>query len=563
MYVLGLTGWDKRSHDASACLVKDGKIIAAAEEERFTRRKRAYDSLPYSSARFCLDFEGIGLDDVDYVAVGWDMPYTHEIRGIRWPYKNAGLADVFFPKKYFTRTRQPRIEFVYHHRSHAASAYRCSGFSKSAILVADGQGEDTSTTIWLGEGDEIKFIRKMPVDCSLGYFYEALTEFCGFRPQDAGKLMGLSAYGRIAYHLDSAFSLDTDGYSANFQAKDVVLGKDGILDEQDQVRDRWLAVFEKFLPRNSTSYGFNERSGKFERHPDIAQKYIDMAASGQSVIENLMLHLAEISMRLAGSKNLCIAGGVGLNCAANGKIVESCSADNLFIQPAANDAGCSIGAALEISAQLNHVHNERLENVYLGPGYSEGMIADILKSRGVRFEYLDPVEPTAADLIAKGRVIGWFQGRMEMGPRALGHRSIIADPRYMEMKDKVNRTVKFREPFRPFGPSILSESAGEYAMGCRDSPFMLLNFKVSDDKAGSLSAVTHVDGSTRPQTVKENGRYRNLLEELEMRTGVPAVLNTSLNRKDEPIACTPDDALECFYGSGMDYLILENMLVRK
>jgi len=563
MYVLGLIGWEKRSHDASACIVKDGKIVASAEEERFLRRKRAYDSFPYSSAKFCLDSEGIELDDIDYVAVGWDMPYRYSARGIRWPYTSSEISELFFPKKYFARKREPKIEFVDHHRSHAASAYRCSGFDKSAILVVDGQGEDASTTIWLGEGNNIKLIRKIPIACSLGYFYEALTEFCGFRPEDAGKLMGLSAYGQPVYPVDDIFSLSRDSYSVNFPIRDIVLGKDGILDEQSQVRNYWLSIFSKFLPRNAPSYKFNELSGKFEALLNLPQQYIDMAASGQKTIENVMLHLAETSTKLAGSKNLCIAGGVGLNCVANGRVMESGSANNLFIQPVANDAGCSIGAALELSAHLNYTHNKRLENVYLGPSYSQDLIANTLKSKGIRFECSDEIESVAADLISKGYIVGWFQGRMEMGPRALGHRSIISDPRYSEMKGKMNKRVKFRESFRPFGPSILSKSADKYALGCTYSPFMLLSFQVSSEKSSDFEAVTHIDGSTRPQTVEEKGRYRTLLEKLEREIGVPAVLNTSFNRKGEPIVCTPDDALACFYGSGMDYLILENLLVRK
>ena len=562
MYVLGLVGFAGRSHDAAACLVKNGKIVSADEEERFVRKKHAYDSFPYHAAKFCLEREGIGLDDVEYVAVGWNLPLQYSSRNMPWKFTNQDLSDMFFPKKYFPRIKTPKIEFVDHHLSHASSAYRCSGYDKSAILVIDGQGEHSSSSIWVGNDNDIKLVKTFPIKDSLGYFYEALTQYCGFRSDDPGKLMGLAPHGSPVYDLSRFFSFEHDDFSANIP--DVTLGKGGSLDEQHEVTENWFSNFAQVFPKNEPVFSYDKNTGRFKENVVLDHRYKNFAASGQKTLEEAVLYLVRMSVEITGSRNLCMAGGVALNCSANGRILRSGLIDSMFIQPAANDAGCSIGAALELSRQMNVTGSQRLEDVYLGTEYSDESIGKVLKSLGLRYQYIDDIESETADLIAQDKIIGWFQGRMEIGPRALGHRSIIANPKPQKTKDVINAKVKFRESFRPFAPSIAGECAREYMIGCKDSPFMLLSYIVDDEKLDYLGAVTHVDGTTRPQTVeKDNEKYHRLLKEVERRIGVPAVLNTSFNRKGEPIVCTPRDAIECFSGSGMDYLVMGNLIVQK
>ncbi len=562
MYVLGLVGFTGRSHDASACLVKDGKIISAAEEERFVRRKHAYDSFPHNAAKFCLESESIGLDDVEYVAIGWNLPFQYSSRNIPWKFTNQDLSDMFFPKKYFPRTKTPKIEFIHHHLAHASSAYRCSGYDKSAILVVDGQGEHSSTSLWVGNGNNIQLVKTFPIKDSIGYFYEALTQYCGFHSDDPGKLMSLAPYGSPTYDLSQFFNFDHGDFSTNTPA--VTLGKGGELDEQREVTENWFSKFAQLCSKNEPRFSYDHNTGRFRETVPLNQNYENLAASGQRTLEEAMLYLVEMSVKVTGSRNLCMAGGVALNCSANGRILRSGLVDSLFIQPVANDAGCSIGAALELSSQLGTIGNQRLRDAYLGPEYFDDSIGETLKALGLRYRYIEDVEAKTADLIAQNKIIGWFQGRMEIGPRALGHRSIIANPKSAKTKDIVNARVKFRESFRPFAPSITDDNAIEYISGCRDSPFMLLSYVVDREKIDCLGAVTHVDGTTRPQTVeKADEKYYGLLKEVEHRIGVPAVLNTSFNRKGEPIVCTPKDAVECFFGSDMDYLVMGNLIVQK
>src|SRR3989338_4575603 len=430
MYILGLNGFAGRSHDASACLVKDGKIISAAEEERFIRRKHAYDSFPHNAAKFCLESEGIKLDDVDYVAVGWNLPFQYLSRNIPWKFTNQDFSDMFFPKKYFPRTKTPKIEFVDHHLAHASSAYRCSGYDRSAILVIDGQGEHSSSSIWVGSSNGIKLVKTFPIKDSLGYFYEALTQYCGFHSDDPGKLMGLAPYGTPTYDLGQFFKFDHDDFSINIPT--VTLGKGGELDEQREVTENWFSNFARLCSKNEPRFSYDHSTGRFRETVSLNYNYENLAASGQRILEESMLYLVEMSVKATGSGNLCLAGGVALNCSANGRILRSGLVESLFIQPVANDAGCSIGAALELSSQLDTIGNQQLRDAYLGPEYSDESIGETLKALGLRYSHLEDIEAKAADLIAQNRIIGWFQGRMEIGPRALGHRSIIANPKRSE-----------------------------------------------------------------------------------------------------------------------------------
>lgn len=559
MYVLGIVGWHTRSHDAAACLVRDGELVAAAEEERFTRKKHAYDSFPHHAARFCLDHENIGLDDVDYVAVGWNLPRHYALRRIPWEYTDA--VSLFFPREYFPRTKDPKIEYVDHHRAHASSAYRSSGFGDAAILVVDGQGEDASTSLWSGRGERIRHIASFPIKDSLGYFYETLTKFCGFGSGDPGKLMGLAAYGSPTIDFDRFFTTHSQGYGTALP--DIVFGPSRH-DEQHAVADLWYPLFRTAAPENTPSYAFNGLSGKFERKTVLTDTQRDLAASGQHTLERIMLHLAETAVREAGSQNLCIAGGVALNCTANGKILRSGTAQKIHVYPASHDAGCSAGAALELSSQLGSRTVGRQSHTYTGPAYSSAEVFDVLRSLGIKFSSRDDISARAAEAISRGKIVGWFQGGMEFGPRTLGHRSILADPRHREVRNRINKDVKSRESFRPFGPSIASDSAAKYLECSTDSPFMLFDFYVRPEKIEEFGAVTHIDGTTRPQTVgRSDTRYYELLKQVERRIGVPAVLNTSFNGRDEPIVCTPYDAVERFFGSPLDYLVLEDFLIVK
>ncbi len=564
MYVLGVAGWTDRGHDASATLVKDGKIVAAAEEERFTRRKHAFDVLPHNAIRFCLEEEGINIDDIGDVGMYWDLPAHYKIRGIRRDFSK--ITEELFPRKLFDYSDPPEIVFLGHHLSHASSAFRASGFDRSAILVVDGAGEDASTTIWYGSGKSLDVVRRFGIPDSIGYFYEGITHYVGLEPSEPGKTMGLASYGKSSADIDRLFELTKYGYRLKVPEGRVVLGLNGISDEQAQLRDHWINEFTSmFGPGNEKIHTYKRLSGGYRPDPTMSEIYMRAAASAQNALEKLMVHLTETAVRETGSKNLCIAGGIGLNCVANGKILRSGLIDNIFIQPAANDAGGSMGAALELSSRLGRTPNLELRHTYLGPEFSMDEIESELNRLKIPFEYHNNIEDDVAGLLAEGNVVGWFQGRMEWGPRALGSRSILADPRDPKMKDKINNYVKFREWFRPFAPSILEENAGEYLVDSRPSPFMLLSFDVYKEKRDEIPAVVHVDGTTRPQTVdrRTNPRYYKLISRFRELTGVPMVLNTSFNVRGEPIVLTPYDAIRTFYSTGMDYLAMGDFLIRK
>ncbi|MBI4018755.1 MAG: hypothetical protein HY364_00695 [Candidatus Aenigmarchaeota archaeon] len=566
MYILGIAGWNDRGHDASATLLKDGKIVAAVEEEKLIRKKYSYDTLPHNSIKYCLDVAGIGVNEIDHVAVYWDWPYHYKIRGMTDRLDESTLPEQIFPRTMFDYGKSPRISFIEHHLSHASSAFRVSGYDKSAIVVADGQGEDVSTSLWYGDGNQIKLVRKIGIPDSLGYFYEASTGFVGLEPNEPGKTMGLAAYGRRRMSLSDAFTTNGKSYRSNINRSGIVLGKDGVSDEETQIREQWVKLFSsRFGRANAPSFIYDQDAKKFARETIMTPVYMDAAASAQAIVEDMMLYLAKIAVEETGSKNLSLSGGVGLNCVANGKILRSGIVDDIFIQPAANDAGCSMGAALELYSRLGYNARTIIPNVYLGPAFSEEAIERELLSLKIPFKYQDDPEGMAAQLITNGKIVGWFQGGMEWGPRALGNRSILADPRNPDMKNRLNEAVKYREWYRPFGPSMLDEAAANYLEQPHSSPYMILGFDVRKDRAGDIPAVVHVDGTTRPQTVdkKSNPRYRKLIENVGEITGVPVVVNTSLNVKGEALVCSPRDALRTMYGSGMDYLFIGDFMIEK
>lgn len=566
MLVLGLSNM----RDSAAAVVQDGRILAAAEEERFVRIKHA-TALPVHAIRYCLQEAGVRLADVDGIAVSWKYwvlgrraalalgamvrsPTLFRVKGQRslerlsqeW----AELA--LLPRYLSARVGPGRYRPVYldHHLCHAASTFLVSPFERAAILVVDGASEAHTAMLAVGEGREIRVLERIALPHSLGQFYAALTAYLGFRPdQDEYIVMGLSGYGepRFAGLLKEHVLriLPHGGVHLNARVLDFHLARVGI-----------------FLPGLLRLLGPNRRPGDA-----LTQRHRDVAASVQAVLEEAMLHLARHLRRLTGAQDLCMAGGVAYNCLANSRIRRELDYGRVFVQPAAGDAGSALGAALWLANRRGDMQSrEVIRHVYLGPCFSEEDCRQALQRTGLTWQALpeDGLCERVATELARGRLVCWFQGRMEWGPRALGNRSLLADPRREDMRELINSKVKFREPFRPFAPSVLEERAGDFFDAASPSPFMLFTVPVLPSAKGVLPAVTHVDGTSRIQTVdrETNPRFRKLLEAFERHTGVPVLLNTSFN-VNEPIVCTPDEAVRCFLGSQVDWLVLGNLLVSR
>lgn len=558
MYILGLHGAGLWVHDPAACLVKDGKVIAAAEEERFTRQKHATGQLPVNAVRFCLDYAGITAADLDHVAVGWGEPKTylverplHDLIVDPWHLKMKFLVEnlkqarrfIVNGSKFFRNELQDfhgKPSFVKHHIGHAASAWRCSGFGDAAIMTFDMRGETTCTFEGIGNSGGIDVVKEFEWPHSLGLMYGAFTEFLGYKMSDGeGKIMGMAPYGKAVHELSKFVEIDTEAKSYKLKLKNFY----GIR----HFGKKFVELFGK--PR--------QPDGKIE-------KYADVAASVQKKLEEIGVMLAADLHDKAGSGNLCLAGGVALNCVMNGRILQEAGFRNVYIQPAAHDAGTAIGAALEMYARLGGKRKYVMETAYHGPEFSDEKIEKVLKKAGAKFEKHKDIAGKVAELLAKDKVVGWFQGRMEIGPRALGNRSILANPCKRENWKRVN-DIKKRELWRPFAPSLLDKAKDEYLEDAYKSPFMLLSFFVKEKKRKEIPAVVHVDGSTRPQTVEkvQNPLYFGLIREFESLSGVPVVLNTSFNLRGEPIVNTPAEAVNDFMQTKMDYLAIGNFLVKK
>ncbi len=572
MYILGVSftaygfGFGGRGHNPSACLLKDGQILAAAEEERFIRIKHAPDIPPLNAIQFCLDFAGITLEDIDYVAfpASPDAYRTslHERIKRRWkgylqrpwallrelrnrPQFWTSVSKVF--QRFLRLNLHDNLLMVEHHLAHASSAFRASPFKRSAILTMDATGEYTSTLMALGEGNSIVKVKEYTKDDSLGFFYSAITKHLGYvgfglGSYDEGKVMGLAAYGRPIYSLEEIIQIDSRSYRINSN----MVGSSFPMSYNEE-------AFEGIFGRRRM------QDAVFE------QKHKDLAASAQKRLEEAALAVTRDLTERTGSDTLCMAGGVALNCKMNGEVLGSPYIQDIFIQPAAGDSGLSIGAALEAYSLLGHNSKWIMDDVYLGPEFSNEEIESTLKKTKIDYEFYDDIAGTTAEYLSKGKIVGWFQGRMELGPRALGNRSILADPRDPGKKDEINYLIKHREPWRPYCPSLLAESADEYLEQAYPSPFMILAFKVRDEKIKEIPAVVHVDGTVRPQTVERNVNplYYDLIKSFEEITSVPVVLNTSFNVAGDPIVCTPRDAIETFWSTGMDILIIGNYLIRK
>ncbi len=548
-------------HEASACLVIDGRIIAFAEEERFVRIKHAPNRLPINAIEFCLAYAGITIRDVDYVACPRGDPSYHRrcVLGhvlsrlptylrMNVPYTTSVLLHSAVNVSALTlsvglRRRfgsSPPIVPIRHDLAHVASAFHASPFDEAKVLCVEGIAEKTSTLMAKADKRGIQCLGEVLFPHSVGLFYTAFTEWLGFKHLDGeGKVMGLAAYGVPKHDL-----------------RHVVWETDGGF-EYDW---RYGGMAGRIGPSLTAEFGPPR-----EPNSDLDHNHKDVAASVQDRLENIGLHLVRILSDMAPSRNLCLAGGVALNMKMNGMLLRSGLVENLFVQPVANDAGVAIGAALELSHRLGDGSDYVMDHAYLGPSFTNGEIRAELDRHGMTYEHHNKIAPAVADLVARGQIVGWFQGRMEAGPRALGNRSILADPRDASMKDKINERVKFREPFRPYCPSLLDEAKHDFLQDACSSPFMTIAFQVKPEVRHKIPAVVHVDDSVRPQTVthKANPLFYELITVFGQTTGVPVVLNTSLNRAGEPICCNPKDALGTFLKTGLDAIAIGDYLVRK
>ncbi|MEU6755576.1 carbamoyltransferase C-terminal domain-containing protein [Streptomyces sp. NPDC046685] len=567
MRVLGVNGWPGASHDGAACLVVDGEVIALAEEERFTRNKHAYGEAPLNAVAYCLAEGGLTLGDIDVVAHGWDLPKLFADRGLDWFAAEADALEHLLPKQLFPRTRDPRLTFVNHHLAHAASAYHLSGRERGAILVLDGQGEDASTTLAVGINGEIKTLRAHTPGWSLGYFYAAVCEYAGLGADAAGKMMGLASYGRPQdLTFSGAFTFADEDFSIGVVPPD--LRSTGMTDEETATIRHWLEHLERTLPAppNRSVRRFDPRTGRFtkvtERDPF---EYRDTAATAQAALEQAVIALVRGLLRETGESTLMIAGGVGFNATLNGKLMRLPEVGDLFVQPLAGDQGVSLGAAVLVAAQEGDRIRPMSGSVAWGPQWSPDSIRRVLDASGTAYTEHEDIATATAATLARGGVVGWFQGRAEGGPRALGHRSMLAVPSPDSTRDRVNVRIKDREAWRPFAPSMQEEAAPALIGTGTPLPYMIVTTPVTEAGAQAMPAVVHSDRTTRPQTVSRetDPLYHRLIGAVGGHTGTAVVLNTSFNGRDEPVVCSPGDALATFHRLPMDALALGPFLVSR
>lgn len=565
MYILGLTTLG----DSAAALIKDGEIVAAAEEERFVRKKH-YVGFPYKAVEYCLSEAGITLKDVEHVGLYW-KPWIvgHKImvalqsglisrkmfqaRAKRGGHQlHAKFLTMFsHPKHLRERFGESNFKFHFleHHQCHAASAFFVSPFENAAIMTWDGTGEDTTTLFSQGSDNKIKVLKRIKLPHSLGQFYSAVTNYLGFDmfSGDEWKVMGLAAYGKPEYYdFFSKRVLSTNG--------------NGEFRYNIKVLDHHLALHYEFPEEIVKTLGPGRRKGE-----DLTEHHWNIASSAQRVLEDTAIHILKHIKEMTGEENLCMAGGVAFNSVMNGRIFQEAPFKNFYIQSAAGDAGCSLGAALMIWHQkLGNPRKFHMNHAYWGPKFSNEECQKTLDEAGLKYQTLpdETLLPQLAKMISEGAIIGWFQGRMEWGPRALGARSFLADPRRNDMRSVLNAKVKLREWFRPLAPSMLEEYGREVFGVEHHDPFMITVLKVSEEWKEKIPAVVHIDGTARPQMVNKevNSRYWNLINEFRKLTGIPMLMNTSFNCQ-EPIVCTPQDAINTFKNANFDALVLENNLV--
>ncbi|MBS1790781.1 MAG: carbamoyltransferase [Acidobacteria bacterium] len=577
MYILGINAYHA---DASAAIVCDGKLVAAAEEERFNRIKHCA-GFPYQAVKYCLDAAGIKPEDLTHIAVARDtranldkkLLYALKIpqmamRRLAPQGKFAGIKeDVAKALDVDPATLTADIARVEHHKAHLASAFYVSGFEDAALLSVDGLGDFASTMWGIGRGTHMKIDGSIAFPHSLGFFYTALTQYLGFwRYGDEFKVMGLASYGQPEYREEFAKIVLLEGQNGKPKFN---LGLDYFIHHKigsDITWDEGIPVIGKLF-----SDHLEKRLGTTrEANSEVTQRHFNIAASLQARLEDSVMALLNKLYELHGIKRVCLAGGVAYNCVANGKIFDRTPFEQVYVQAAAGDAGLAIGSAFYVQHQvLGRPRDFVMEHAYWGPEFSNREIRvalDKIADCGVRIaEFCDTdIARETAARIADGKIVGWYQGRLEFGPRALGNRSIVVDPRRAEMKDILNSRVKHRESFRPFAPSILENRVGEYFEHSHPSPFMLMAYSVKPEKRSAIPAPTHVDGTGRLQSVNrdQNPRYWQLITEFDRLTGVPVVLNTSFN-DNEPVVCRPEEAIDCFQRTKMDVLAIGNYLVEK
>jgi len=594
LYILGISGY---YHDSAACLLKDGEVSGAAQEERFTRKKHDAQ-FPAEAVRWCLEDAGVTLRDISHV-VFYDKPLIKFERLLETYIASApkgfssflSAMPVWLKEKLYlksvlkkelatlgdcSKSELPSLLFANHHQSHAASAFFPSPFDRAAVLCMDGVGEWATTTTWLGEGNRVKPLWQIDFPHSLGLLYSAFTYFTGFKVNSGEyKLMGLAPYGEPKY-------------------ADVI--RDNLIDiKEDGTFRLSMKYFDYATGLRMTNNRFADLFGRPARAPEspLTQQEMDIAASIQAVTEDVVLAVARSLHDETGAENLCLAGGVALNCVANGRLQREGPFKKIWIQPAAGDAGGALGCALaawhEFLGRSREVSGDadRMRGSYLGPRYDMGAVRSALQKLNASFEELsdNALYSRLAQLIADGKVVGWFQGAMEFGPRALGGRSIIGDPRSSTMQSVMNLKIKYRESFRPFAPAVLAEHVGSIFEQESESPYMLIVAQVKkehhvapssgEDAAfgidklkqvrSNIPAVTHVDHSARIQTVHKetNPKFHALLTEFHRQSGCPVLVNTSFNVRGEPIVRSPEDAYRCFMRTEMDYLVVENCLLFK
>jgi carbamoyltransferase len=586
MYILGISAF---YHDSAAALVRDGKIVAAAQEERFTRKKHDFN-FPINAINYCLKGNNISLNQLDIIAF-YDKPFlkferiletylTYAPIGIKSFIKSMPLwiKEKLWMKSYIEKelNYSGKIIFPEHHESHAASAFFPSPFKQAAFLTMDGVGEWTTTSFGIGKNNSINIIADINFPHSIGMLYSAFTYYTGFKVNSGEyKVMGLAPYGEPKY-------------------KDLILSELIDLKEDGSFKMN-MEYFNYCAGLTMTSKKFHRLFGGKPRKPEtkLTQREMDLARSIQDVTEEIMLKGANFIYKETKQKYLCLAGGVALNCVGNGKLLREGPFEDIWIQPAAGDAGGALGAALFVWYQ--YLNNDRMADnkndfqvgSFLGPEFSKNEIEEYLVKNAINYEYIEDGKLTTlvSELIAQEKVIGWFQGRMEFGPRALGSRTIIGDARSSKIQETMNLKIKFRESFRPFAPSVLSDKVSDYFEIDRPSPYMLLVANVKKERQKSMSeseqqlfgidklnivrsdipAVTHIDYSARIQTVHKetNPLYYDLLKKFDSKYGCGVIVNTSFNVRGEPIVCTPEDAYKCFMRTNMDFLIMGNYLLDK
>ena len=567
MVVLGIT--PARAHDPAAALIVDGEVVAAAEEERFNRIKHSAGHNPVNAVAYCLETAGLKISDVDVVALsrsfaiarklswrfawrmkrypGYALTAVKRVKRINRAYKKDAEALV---KEFGCRLGNMDFQQVEHHLSHLSSSYHLSGFENAAVMSFDGYGEFTSILLGEGRGGEIIKIKEWIIPDSLGFFYSLVTRHLGFRPNNGEfKVMGMSPYGDPS-KVDLSDLIETGG-------GDFRLNEDYF----------WPMVSLRRHERYSKSKDLTDIFGPRRSGDGLAEPYINIAAAAQKILEDTVIdivrtHLSDVLKKHGGK--LCFAGGTALNVRLNRKLLDMPEVEALFVQPAAHDAGTSIGAAAYAAVKRGE-KVAPLKHAYLGPEFTDDEIKATLEKFRLPYERHENIEEATAKILADGKIVAWLQGRMEYGPRALGNRSILANPATPGIADEVNGRIKFREKWRPFCPSILAERAPEIIGTEHNSDYMTFSFIVEKEWAEKVPEIVHVDGSARPQTVRKdtNPRFHKLISEFDKLTGLPIVLNTSLNRRGEPMVCSPEEAVAMFYQCGLEYLVMGSYLVKK